>query len=171
MTIVIRPARPDDGPVLQEIERRAGERFREVGLPEVADDEPPSQSTLAGYAESGRSWVVVDERDEPFGYVLVEAVDGCAHIEQLTVSPEHQGRGAGRAMIDRVRQWARERGAAAVTLTTFVDVPWNAPLYEHLGFRTLSEEEIGPGLRAVRDEETAHGLDPDRRVCMRAELP
>lgn len=58
----------------------------------------------------------------------------------------------------------------AVTLTTFSDVSWNAPLYRHLGFRVLAEHEIGPQLQAARDAETAHGLDPTRRVCMRSEL-
>lgn len=72
--------------------------------------------------------------------------------------------------MGRVATWAGEAGMPAVTLTTFSDVPWNAPLYRQLGFRVLRDEEIGPGLRAVRDEETAHGLDPARRVCMRMDL-
>jgi hypothetical protein len=28
----------------------------------------------------------------PTGYVLVEKVDGNAHVEQLSVNPDHQGR-------------------------------------------------------------------------------
>jgi hypothetical protein len=58
----------------------------------------------------------------------------------------------------------------SLTLTTFSDVPWNRPLYEHLGFRVLSEEEIGPGLRTIRDRETTEGLDPSTRVVMRFDL-
>ena len=166
----IRPARPDDAPELQEIERRAGQRFRDVGMPEIADDEPPSPTVLARYANAGRSWVAVDDGDRPIGYVLVDTVDGCAHIEQVTVSPDHQGAGIGRALIDEVHRWARQRRLPAVTLTTFTAVPWNAPLYEHLGFRVLDEREIGPQLRALRDDEARHGLDPTRRACMRAEV-
>lgn len=49
-------------------------------------------------------------------------------------------------------------------------MPWNAPLCRHLGFRSLAEHEFGPGLRAIRYEEAAHGLDPTKRVCMRSEL-
>ena len=41
----------------------------------------------------------------------------------------------------------------AVTLTTFRDVPWNAPYYERLGFRTLAADEITPGLAAIRAHE------------------
>jgi ribosomal protein S18 acetylase RimI-like enzyme/catechol 2,3-dioxygenase-like lactoylglutathione lyase family enzyme len=167
---VIRPARPDDGAVLREIERRAGERFRDVDLPEVADHEPASVDELACYAEEQRSWVLVDDTDEPIGYVLVDVVDGCAHIEQVSVRPEHQGSGLGGLLVEHVRTWAGKSGLSAVTLTTFSDVAWNMPLYEHLGFRVLSESEIGPELREVRDKETAQGLDPAKRVCMRWEL-
>ena len=170
MTAAIRPARPGDGPLLQEIERLAGERFRDVGLPEVADDEPASVEELARYAGDGRSWVAEDTLGRPVGYVLVDVVDGCAHIEQVSVRPDQQGTGIGRALLACVRSWAAERGLPAVTLTTFTDVPWNAPLYRHLGFRELAEAEIGPELRQLREEETAHGLDPAKRVCMRAAI-
>lgn len=170
MAAVIRPARTQEGAILQEIERLAGARFRDVGLPEVADDEPASVETLARYADDGRSWVAVDRIDVPIGYLLVDVVDGCAHIEQVSIRPDHQGAGVGRALVEHVRTWAADCGLHAITLTTFTDVPWNAPLYRHLGFRALSEDEIGPQLRALRDEETAHGLDPTKRVCMRSEL-
>lgn len=156
--------------VLKEIERLAGERFRDVGLPEVADDEPFSVADLASYADAGRSWVAVDEADVPIGYVLIDVVDSCAHIEQVSVRPDHQGAGVGSALVEIVRVWANNRRLPAITLTTFRDVPWNAPLYRHLGFRELASDELGPQLREVRDKETAHGLDPAKRVCMRREL-
>lgn len=169
-SIVLRPAAPSDAAALQEIERLAGERFREVGMPEVADDEPPSSDALAGYATAGRAWVALDGAGTPIGFVLVDVVDGNAHVEQVSVRPDHQGAGIGRALLDRVRTWASGAGMRAVTLTTFTDVPWNAPLYRHLGFRDLDEAELGAELAAVRDAETAHGLDPTRRTCMRLDL-
>jgi GNAT superfamily N-acetyltransferase len=170
VAIEIRPARSDDGTVLQEIERLAGERFRSVGLDRVADNDPPSIEVLGEYAMAGRGWVAVDSSDLPVGYVVVDVVDGAAHIEQISVRPDHQGIGVGRALIDRVCQWATETRRRSLTLTTFVDVPWNGPLYAHLGFTVMPETEIGPGLRAIREGEAAHGLDPVRRVCMRLDL-
>jgi GNAT superfamily N-acetyltransferase len=170
VTIAIRPAHRDDGLLLRVLERQAGERFREAGLGWVADAEPASVDVLADYAEAGRSWVAVDGAGEPVGYALVDVVDGGAHVEQVSVRPDHQGRGVGRALLGQVRSWALDQRFSAITLTTFADVAWNRPLYEHLGFRVLSEAEIGPGLRGVRDEEAAHGLDPSTRVCMILEL-
>ena len=60
---------------LQEIERLAGERFREIGLPEVADDEPASVAILARHMAPERSWVALDEAGRPIGYVLVDDID------------------------------------------------------------------------------------------------
>ena len=170
MAVIIRPATAEDVSAMQEIERLAGRRFREVGLPDVADDEPESAESLAAFANAGRAWVAEDD-GRLCGYLLVDDIDGAAHIEQVSVRPDRQGQGIGRALIDRAEKWALANERTALTLTTFADVPWNRPLYEHLGFHVLSDDEIGPGLALVRDHETARGLDPARRVVMRRDLP
>jgi GNAT superfamily N-acetyltransferase len=167
----LRSLRVDDAGALAAIETAASERFREVGYAGVADDEPFTADELAPYAGDGRGWVAIDgERGQPVGYVLVDVVDDNAHVEQVTVHPDHQGRGIGRLLLDRVAAWARDHDMRAMTLTTFADVPWNRPLYEHLGWFVLAEPDIGPGLRAVRDIEASHGLDPAARVCMRRDV-
>ena len=137
----------------------------------VANDEPLPSEVLAGFARENRAWVAVDGASEIVGYVLVEDVDGAAHVEQVSVRRSLQGRGIGRMLLGRVEDWAEATGRSALTLTTFSDVPWNEPLYEHLGFRLLHAEEVGPELAAVMSNEAAHGLDPARRVVMRRYLP
>jgi GNAT superfamily N-acetyltransferase len=166
VAFTVRATSSADGPALRLIERLAGERFREVGLAEVADAEPMAIDELSRYADSRRGWAAVDDHGVPIGYVLVSILDGNAHVEQLSVTPEWQRAGVGRALLDRIAGWARQRNLAMMTLTTFVDVPWNAPLYRHLGFAVLEESDIGPGLAARRVTEASHGLDPNRRVCM-----
>jgi GNAT superfamily N-acetyltransferase len=89
--------------------------------------------------------VTVGDDDEAIGYLLVDEIDGAAHIEQVSVTPDYQGQGLGRELIERVRAWATTRGMTALTLTTFGHIPWNRPLYEHLGFRVLSGERSAPG--------------------------
>lgn len=100
------------------------------------------------------------------GYVVVDVVDSAAHIEQIGVDPDYQGRGLCRALIDEVERWAAARDMTAMTLTTFDEVPWNRPLYEHLGFAVVDQIDLQPGLREVRAAEARHGLDPTTRVCM-----
>ena len=58
-----------------------------------------------------------------------------------------------------------------LTLTTYVDVPWNGPYYRCLGFVPVPDAAIGPQLRAVRAREAAYGLDAWPRTAMQLLLP
>ena len=151
---MIRPVRHDELERLLEIEREAGRAFADVGMPEIAADDPGTAEALA------EAWVAVDEHDRPVAYLISDIVDGCAHIEQVSVAPSHARRGLGAALIDRL---AAVTGRP-LTLTTFRDVPWNAPYYERLGFRVF---EPGPELAALvrREATTIPGDAP--RVAMR----
>lgn len=163
---MIRRAEPGDFDRLREIEVLAGAAFRDVGMPDIADDDPPSARLLGHFARHGRAWVCCADGTVA-AYLLAEVVDGCAHIEQVSVDPAFRGRGLGRALVDHLDGWAAERGLPALTLTTFRDVPWNAPYYRRIGF---TEVPAAGGLAAVVAEEAAHGLDPALRVCMRREV-
>lgn len=156
--------------VLQDIERAAGQRFRDVGMPEIADDEAFPYEVLADYRRAGWAWVAVDVADRPVAYLIAELVDGNVHIEQVSVHPDHARRGVGRSLIDHIAGRATADGVPALTLTTFTEVPWNAPYYVRCGFRCLDENELTPGLRAIRQREAEHGLDRWPRVCMRRDL-
>ncbi len=163
---MIRLARPDDLPALIDVEVDAGGLFREVGMAAIADDDPGSVAELAAYQEAGRAWVSVDSGDRPVAYLVAAVVDGCAHIEQVSVRSGHARRGLGSALIETLTEWAASRGMKALTLTTFAAVPWNAPYYERLGFRVVPEAEMGTGLRSIRRAEAARGLDAWPRVAM-----
>ncbi|TCN42699.1 acetyltransferase (GNAT) family protein [Kribbella orskensis] len=168
--VSVRAARTGELAELQAIELAAGELFRDIGMVAVADHAPPPLSVMAEYQRDGRAWVAADQDDRPVGYILVMLVDGCAHIEQVSVHPAQARRGIGRLLIDEVDRWAAEQGLPALTLTTFRSVAWNGPYYARLGFRELSAAEFTPGLGEVRAAETAIGLDPADRICMRRDL-
>ncbi|MFB7916441.1 GNAT family N-acetyltransferase [Streptomyces sp. NPDC056061] len=167
----IRTARRPDLPLLQDIERGAGEAFRALGMTAIADDDPPPLDLLDRYRLAGRAWVAADPDDRPIGYLIADLVDGAAHIEQVSVHPSAARRGIGSGLIDHLAGWAERQGLTALTLTTFRHVPWNAPYYTRLGFRALDDAELTDGLRKIRAEEAEHGLDRWPRLCMRRELP
>jgi GNAT superfamily N-acetyltransferase len=166
----IRPARAPDLPVLQEIERAAGSLFAPLGMRLVAEDDPPTIATLTEYQREGRAWVRTDQGDRPVAYLLADVVDGCAHLEQVSVHPDRARQRLGQELLEHLTTWARERRLAATTLTTYVDVPWNGPYYERLGFRFLGDEELTPGLRRIRRAEADRGLDRWPRAAMRREI-
>ncbi|NUT97900.1 MAG: GNAT family N-acetyltransferase [Saccharothrix sp.] len=158
----LRPARPDELPLLQEIENASGEPFRDIGMPEIADDDPMPLDAL----RHAHVWVAADP--DPVAWVAAVEVDGHAHVEQISVHPDHARRGIGAALLDHVETWATARGLAGLTLTTFRDVPWNAPYYERLGFREVTA--LSPGLAEIVATEAARGLDPATRVCLKRGL-
>ena len=164
---MIRPLAPGELATAQEIERAAGRVFADVGMPEIAADEPLPAAELDRYRRAGLAWAAADAGDEPVGYLLAEPVDGALHVEQVSVHPAHARRGIGRALLEHAARHAGAAGLPALTLTTFERVPWNAPYYRRCGFRVLTEQEWTPGLRAIREREAAHGLDRWPRVCMR----
>ena len=163
----IRPALADDAPRLQAIELATHGQFSVIGYDHVANDPPDSVEVLYDYAEAGRSWVAVSDNGDVIGYILL---DGAGHVEQVTVHPAHQGSGVGKALIEQAKIWALSRGCRVLTLTTFSEVPWNRPLYEHLGFRVLADDEVGPELRSVQAHEAEKGFGPAGRVAMRLQL-
>jgi len=167
----IRPAAPADLPLLQDIERAAGEPFRTLGMTEIADDEPPALELLERFRKAGHAWIAEGDQAEgsggrPVAYLIGEPVDGAFHIEQVSVHPDAAHRGVGRTLIAYAADRARGQGLTGLTLTTFTEVPWNAPYYERIGFRPLTDPELTPGLRRIRATEAEHGLDRWPRVCM-----
>ncbi|MDP3893090.1 GNAT family N-acetyltransferase [Nocardioides sp.] len=167
---MIRIARPEDIARLADLERAAGAAFRDLDMALIADDEPLPADDLLAYQRAGRAWVATDDGDQPVAYLLIDLVDGAAHVEQVSVHPDHAGRGLGRALLDTAETWAAQRALSALTLTTFSDVPWNAPYYSRLGFRVVPEAEWTSGLRRIREHEATLGLDRWPRVVMRRPL-
>jgi len=166
----IRAVEVEDLPALQDIERAAGRWFRDIGMPEIADDEPLTLDELAAYQRAGRAWAAVGETGRPAAYLIADLVDGNVHIEQVSVHPGSARRGVGRSLLEHAAGQAAAEGVRALTLTAFSEVPWNAPYYERCGFRRLDDAELTPGLRAIRRREAERGLDRWPRVCMRRDL-
>jgi GNAT superfamily N-acetyltransferase len=163
----IRPPRRDELAALVAIERDAGALFITIGMPEIAYDDPGTVPELEPFRAGGHAWVAVDPDDRPIAYLISAVVDGCAHVEQVSVARAHGRRGLGAALVDHLGAVAAAEGRPAVTLTTFRDVPWNAPYYERLGFRVVAPADQGPELAALVAEEAERIPGDAPRVAMR----
>jgi GNAT superfamily N-acetyltransferase len=165
----VRAARVEDLPALPGIERQAGAAFaqylRETGMTTAAFEDVSSVDDLESAMRGGRLWVAT-RGDRPVAFAWVEVVAGYAHLEEVNVDPAHARRGLGAALIDIVCAWAVSNRLAAVTLTTFRDVPWNAPYYARLGFSAVDPAILSPEHVEIMRDEASRGFDPERRVMM-----
>ena len=158
----IRPAMPHELTLLPAIEQAAGMMFLQTRYPDLASG-PNVVSRID--PERDRVWVAATAV-EPVGFALVRSFGKAVHLHELDVHPDHARQGLGRRLIEAVCTWARERGAPSVTLTTFADVPWNAPYYLRLGFTIVAPELLAPHLREVMNAEKKSGIVMERRVAM-----
>jgi GNAT superfamily N-acetyltransferase len=163
----IRLAKYEDVPLLPSIERAASDLF--LQYKETADL-PLYLTTIEDFDEAqrdGRLWVATKSNGTPIGFALVEMYGGVAHLEELDVYPEYGRQGIGTSLVKTVCEWARSRGIAEVTLTTFRDIPWNAPFYRKVGFREIQPEEQYEFLLRIVEDEERHGIPRELRVVMR----
>ena len=144
----------------------AGELFRDVNMATVADGELPTVERLLPAAHDGRLLVTVDGSDVLVAFALTGWVDARAHLDQVSVDPAFAGRGLGRQLMGAAEQWGRQWDSLTMTLTTFVDVPWNGPYYRRLGWRELPATKLHPELAAIRSYEASLGLDAWPRTAM-----
>ena len=164
--IRIRAARRDDLRAVRSIERNAQRSFLDSAHPEASALEPLPLEELRWQLDGGWLFVAVDESDRPVAFVACCLIDGDVFIEEVDVLADYAGRRIGARLLERVDEAARSRGFHRVVLTTFADVPWNAPYYRRLDFRDLPPGEWGPELAARVDEEDESGLDRRARVCL-----
>ncbi|MDN7139930.1 GNAT family N-acetyltransferase [Pseudomonas sp. JQ170] len=169
MTIAIRLALPADAPMLPAVERAAAQSFAAVpGLEYLASSPVIAADQHMDFLLKQHEWVAVDAQDRPLGFLCGQDCDEDWHIIELSVHQIAQGRGLGRQLIGTAADWARSRGYGGLTLTTFTQVPWNAPFYARLGFEQLASERCSDFLQRQLAAEHQHGLR--NRCAMRLDL-
>ena len=167
----IRLAAREDLPHLPGIERRACDLFLQVPVTRDLPLYLTPERNFASAQEEGRLWVARGADGSPIGFALVERLGAEWHLEEMDVLPERGRQGIGRAMLEAVCAWVAAQGERTLTLTTFRNVPWNAPFYRRFGFEPLADSELTAGLRARLAEEAEHGLPIETRVAMRFRWP
>jgi GNAT superfamily N-acetyltransferase len=146
----IRAARPDELALLPPIEAAADTLFDALGIGPL-----PGPGSVADFRNSH---VVLVAGDPPQGLARIETLAGGAHLEQLSVHPDHLRHGIGRALLRAALAWATDHGYDELTLATYRDVAWNGPFYASEGF-----VERGTADDFLR----SHGLEPEEPVMGR----
>lgn len=168
--IRIRLASADEIHKVAPVELAAAEAYRTIGMDVIADDEPISESKLLQAVKEQRLWFAV-EYGVLKAYLLGDFLPQSLHIDQVTVHPDASRRGLGALMIESVSADPRSKERGLITLTSFANVPWNAPYYERIGFTDIAEEDWPEGIAEKVAAEQEAGLAAWPRVVMQRAIP
>lgn len=122
--VSLRPMREDDLVAVQAVEERAYEFPWTLGI--------FRDCLRADYP----AWVL-EEGGVIVGYVLMSVAAGEAHILNVCVAPEQQGRGLGRKLVRAIMHVARGRGAERVFLEVRPSNVGAIALYHDEGFNEI----------------------------------
>ncbi|XSG73821.1 GNAT family N-acetyltransferase [Herpetosiphon llansteffanensis] len=89
--------------------------------------------------------LVVEEADQLVAAVRVgtfKPTDTDLHLWRLSVTPEAQGRGYGKLLVQTVEQWASAQGYQSISLGALEVSPENQAMYERWGYRYHERREM-----------------------------
>jgi ribosomal-protein-alanine N-acetyltransferase len=84
-----------------------------------------------------RRYVVAESGGAIVGYAGLMCIEPIADVQTIAVVPEFEGRGIGSALLTRLIDEARRRGAADVLLEVREDNPRAQQLYVRFGFEQI----------------------------------
>ncbi len=163
---LIRPGTPSDLSFLGAIEAAGDAQFPSGRFPGPPGSDNVPIHELEEGLEAGLL-LVADWSGELVGFQFAEVIGQQLHLRLIVVLPQQQGRGVGRAFLEELFQQAVTMGLREITLTTFEDIAWNAPLYQHFGFRVMQERELTSALKQELDNERAAGMTHRVAMCRR----
>lgn len=167
MSLQIRLAQPQDIAQLMAVEHSAAQLFRQQPAWRfIAEGPVMSADRHADFIQRQHEWLAESTAGEVAGFIAVVPQSQDWHIAELSVGANWQRQGIGRRLLIEVAAQAALLGAQRLTLTTFIDVPWNAPYYRRLGFMPIAAERLSPSLRAGLAEEVAQGFAAGSRCAM-----
>ncbi len=155
LDIIIRKAQLADLAVLPQIEHKADGLFPDNQYPD--DMGLCSLQELEHAMNQGFLWVAVN-KGQLVGFSMAGLLGEYLHLQQLSVLPEFGRRGIGAGLLKVVAQQALAVKVVGVTLTTFSNIPWNAPYYEKQGFVVFEDAKLPACISRILEKETALGL-------------
>lgn len=152
----IRRGRREDAPAAARLwMESAREHAAYDGVYETSEDAERTMRRFLADLAAGRHsflFVAVPEGAEErvVGFISGEMREGSptfqsrlwASVDDVFVSPEHRSGGIGRALLESVASWAREREASGVSLQVAAGNRRARDFYRDLGFREVSVYEV-----------------------------
>ncbi|MCV0394691.1 MAG: GNAT family N-acetyltransferase [Rhizobiaceae bacterium] len=159
----------DAGP-LAELETRAAAVFSEYGYPGIAAEPARTEIAFEALGFGGVILVAETQSGIPAGFAAAGDEGGVFWLREMSVDPGHRRNGLGSALLNAILEEAGRHSCRAVALSTFRDLPFNAPFYARHGFKIADEEGVPAMLRTRMQTEMPPGVDPQTRVLMMRHL-
>ena len=147
---MISHGKPEELDAILELTRACGRHMRENGIDQWDENYPDRGSlerdihskTLFAYRENDEvlGIVVLNETQDPeyaeMNWTTSES-DRNIVVHRLAVSPNHQGKGIARKIMDFAEDWAKEHQYDSIRLDTFSQNPRNQRFYKNRGYTEL----------------------------------
>lgn len=146
--------------------RAFAEAVRASWLPPLCRRYPDPPGSASGWSPDERLMHALHHPDDVFPRALPAPLAGYPSHLHIDLLPRLQGRGAGRALIDRLLDLLREAGSTGVHLGVDARNERALGFYRHLGFLPLCESD-GGSVRWLGKRLTGDG-GPPRAVGRRA---
>ncbi|MFN7056998.1 GNAT family N-acetyltransferase [Hyphomonas sp.] len=160
-------AAEEEIPDLIAIDLAAGQLFAGTGLlPEEALSDHVPADILRDAIALGHIHTVRDAKGRLAGFTLTSVRRTTLYLDQISVHPDHGRKGLGAALLERVAGEAKDRGLKTVMLSTFRDLPWNAPFYRRHGFRIVPPRKYETWMLQIEAAQAKQGLDVSKRCFM-----
>jgi GNAT superfamily N-acetyltransferase len=161
----IRRPLPEDLGTLVAIEMRAARLFAHHGYPQIAE-QPKPVSQFESLLTVNEAWVAVTNDDAQVGFAVAGDVGSAFYLKELSVDPDHGRRGVGAALLEAFIVRARRLNFLTASLSTFRDVPFNAPFYARHGFSIVPLDDAADSLKRQFFAELPAGIAAESRVLM-----
>lgn len=140
MDVTIRPLRDDEDTAAF---RALNEEWITQYFAMEAEDQRQLDDPVRAYVEPGGEILIAELGDRRVGCVaIVPDGSGAWELSKMAVTPELQGRGAGRRLLAATIERARELGATALFLGSNSRLGSAVHLYEQFGFQHVEPETL-----------------------------
>ena len=126
---MIRNGRPDEADAARDVVIAAYQHY----VPVIGREPAPMLDDYAARIAAGQVWVLEDALGLA-GVLVLEDGPDCFMLENIAVSPDRQGRGFGRQLLDFAEAEATRCGWTAVTLYTNALMTTNIAIYTARGY-------------------------------------
>ncbi len=134
----IRAATPDDATGIQ----RCMHAAYSVYLPRMGDfNLPPLEADYAAEIEDFPVWVA-EANGSIVGGLIMSFDENHATLVNVAVSPDFQGHGLGRGLLDFAEAEAKQRGFSRLQLATHTLLTENLAIYKHLGWELIDKNDF-----------------------------